>query len=39
MERLGLWDLYNKAHTPLSWHKELFVYAKKLELQYLVLLR
>ncbi len=26
----SLWDLYNKAHTPLSWHKELFVYAKKL---------
>ena len=25
-----LWDLYNKAHTPLSWHKELFLYAKKL---------
>ena len=26
----GLWDLYDKAHTPLSWHKELFLYAKKL---------
>mgnify|MGYP001171999937 CR=1 FL=1 len=26
----SLWDLYNKAHTPLSWHKELFDYAKKL---------
>ena len=26
----SLWDLYNKAHTPLSWHKELFLYAKKL---------
>ena len=25
-----LWDLYNKARTPLSWHKELFLYAKKL---------
>ena len=28
----GLWDLYNKAHTPLSWHKELFLYAKKLRI-------
>ena len=25
-----LWDLYNEACTPLSWHKELFNYAKKL---------
>ena len=25
-----LWDLYNKAHTPLEWHKELFDYSKKL---------
>jgi|TARA_B100001964_G_scaffold16379_1_gene16951 pseudaminic acid synthase len=24
-----LWDLYNKAQTPLSWHKEIFDYAKK----------
>ena len=23
-----LWDLYKEAHTPLSWHKELFHYAK-----------
>ena len=21
-----LWDLYNKARTPLNWHKELFNY-------------
>ena len=28
----SLWDLYNKAHTPLSWHKELFDYAKKLRI-------
>ena len=25
-----LWDLYNKAHTPLKWHKELFQYGKTL---------
>ena len=25
----NLWELYNKAQTPLSWHKELFIYAKK----------
>ena len=27
-----LWDLYDKAHTPLEWHKELFEYAKKLKI-------
>ena len=26
----NLWDLFNKAHTPLSWHKKLFAYAKKI---------
>jgi len=26
----SLWDLYNKAHTPLKWHKELFKYGKYL---------
>ena len=26
----NLWDLYNKAHTPLNWHKELFKYGKSL---------
>ena len=26
----NLWDLYNKAHTPLEWHRELFRYAKSL---------
>ena len=26
----SLWDLYNKAHTPLKWHKELFKYGKSL---------
>ena len=25
----NLWDLYNKGHTPYSWHKELFNFAKK----------
>lgn len=25
-----LWDLYKKAQTPLSWHKELFDYARSL---------
>ncbi len=27
-----LWDLYEKAQTPLKWHKELFYYAKKLKI-------
>ena len=26
----NLWDLYNKAQTPLKWHKELFKYGKSL---------
>ena len=25
-----LWNLYKKAHTPFSWHKELFEYSKKI---------
>ena len=29
----NLWDLYNKAHTPLKWHKELFKYGKSLGLK------
>jgi len=28
-----LWDLYNKAQTPFSWHKELFSYAKKINIR------
>jgi pseudaminic acid synthase len=27
-----LWDLYKKAQTPFSWHKELFNYAKKIKI-------
>jgi pseudaminic acid synthase len=27
-----LWDLYKKAQTPFEWHKELFDYAKKLNI-------
>ena len=27
-----LWDLYEKAHTPFEWHKELFDYAKKIKI-------
>ena len=26
----NLWDLYNKAQTPLEWHEELFRYGKSL---------
>ena len=29
----NLWDLYNKAHTPYSWHKVLFKYAKKINIE------
>ena len=25
-----LWDLYDKAHTPLGWHAKLFRYAKSI---------
>lgn len=27
-----LWDLYERAKTPLSWHKELFDYSNKLRI-------
>ncbi len=27
-----LWDLYDRAKTPYSWHKKLFNYAKKLKI-------
>ena len=29
----NLWDLYNKGHTPYSWHKELFEYAKNINIK------
>ena len=29
----NLWDLYNKAQTPLKWHKKLFKYAKSLNIE------
>ncbi len=29
----SLWELYKKAHTPWAWHKELFAYAKKLNIK------
>ena len=28
----NLWTLYNKAQTPKKWHKQLFEYAKKLNI-------
>ena len=28
----NLYDLYKMAHTPFEWHRELFDYAKKLEI-------
>lgn len=26
----SLWQLYDQAHTPLKWHKELFLFGKKI---------
>ena len=28
-----LWDLYKKAETPISWHKKLFDYARKINIE------
>ena len=30
-----LWNLYNNAKTPIEWHKELFKYAKKINIKIL----
>ena len=27
------WSLYKKAHTPWDWHKKLFLYAKKIDIE------
>ena len=32
-KNINLWNLYQEAHTPLEWHKELFLYAKKLNIK------
>jgi pseudaminic acid synthase len=29
----NFWNLYNYAHTPFEWHKELFNYAKKINIE------
>ena len=29
----NLWHLYDEAHTPIAWHKELFKYAKELKIK------
>ena len=28
-----LWDLYKEAETPISWHKQLFAYARKIKIE------
>ena len=28
----NLWELYNKASTPFSWHEELFNFAKEIKI-------
>ncbi len=32
-KKKNLWSLYNYAHTPWSWHKKLFNYAKKIGIE------
>jgi pseudaminic acid synthase len=32
-KNVDLWNLYEKAQTPLNWHKTLFGYAKKLNIK------
>ena len=31
-KKKSLWELYQKAHTPFSWHKDAFILAKKLNI-------
>ncbi len=32
-KKKNLWKLYEKAHTPMKWHKDLFEFAKKINIK------
>ena len=32
-KKKNLWNLYQEAHTPWAWHKTLFAYAKKINIE------